>query len=338
MTSRFPESLPDFQRLFPDEEHCSVYLEEMRWPDGFACPYCGWSGEPYRIATRPGVLQCRSCRRQTNLTSGTVMERSHTPLSTWFWGAYLVASLTPGISAVQFQRQLGLSRYETAFQMLHKLRAGMVRPDRHRIGTEWPVEIDETYVGGKTRGEGRGVHNQSIVVGAVEVRTSEEEDAPKRWAHTYSRPKKGKIYAGRLRLREIPNRGKRALEKFVTENVEPGAHVTTDGWQGYEGLPPLGYKLHQVIMDGDPEQAEKWLPMIHILFGNLKAWLLGIHHGVSSQHLQAYLNEFTFRFNRRFYPFSAFNSLLGISSHTAAPTYQGLYTGQYQHPNEKAGA
>ena len=107
----FAQSLPEFQRLFPDDAACAAYLEKARWGDGFVCPHCGVTGEPFRIATRPGVLTCRKCRRQTGLSVGTVMERSHTPLSTWFWAAYLVASQTPGMSAVQFQRQLGLSRY-----------------------------------------------------------------------------------------------------------------------------------------------------------------------------------------------------------------------------------
>ena len=122
----FPQSLPEFQRLFPDDTACAAYLERTRWADGFVCPRCGVVGEPFRIATRPGVLECRACRCQTGLTVGTVMERSHTPLSTWFWAAYLVSSQTPGMSAVQFQRQLGLSRYETAYGILHKLRAGRI--------------------------------------------------------------------------------------------------------------------------------------------------------------------------------------------------------------------
>lgn len=326
---RFPQSLPEFQQVFPAEANCAAYLEDTRWPEGFICQYCGFHDDPFRFGNRPEVLRCRNCHRDTSLTAGTVMERSRTPLCTWFWGAYLVTSLTPGISAVQFQRQLGLNRYETAFQMLHKLRAGMVRPERDRIGAEWPVEIDETYVGGKTRGEGRGVHHQSIVVGAVEIRKGEK--APP--GHTMARPRKGKTYAGRLRLKMIPNRGQRTLENFVTESVEPQAEVITDGWHGYSGLPKLGYYHTQVVMEGDPEKAEQWLPMIHIVFSNLKAWLLGTHHGVSPQHLQAYLNEFTFRFNRRFYPFTTFNSLLGIGVRVEAPTYEQLYSGEWVHPN-----
>ena len=131
---RFPQSLPEFQRLFPDDAACAAYLEKARWSDGFVCPHCQAAGEPFRFANRPGVLRCRKCRRDTGLTVGTVMARSHTPLSVWFWSAYLGSSQTPGVSAVQLRRQLGLSRYETAFQILHKLRAGMVRPDQDRIG------------------------------------------------------------------------------------------------------------------------------------------------------------------------------------------------------------
>ena len=158
--SRIP--LPEFQRLFPDDVACAAYLEKARWGDGFACPHCGTAGEPFHFENRPGVLRCRKCRQNTGLTVGTVMERSHTPLNVWFWAAYLVASQTPGMSAVQFQRQLGLSRYETAFQILHKLRSGMVRPNQDRIGGQPKnhVEVDETWVGGRTRGEGRGVHHK----------------------------------------------------------------------------------------------------------------------------------------------------------------------------------
>jgi hypothetical protein len=116
-----PKSLPQFQRLFPDDAACATYLERIRWEHGFVCA-CGKVGEPFRFANRPGVLRCRGCQRDTALTAGTVMERTHTPLNVWFWGAYLVASHTAGMSATQFQRQLGLKRYETAFRILHKLR------------------------------------------------------------------------------------------------------------------------------------------------------------------------------------------------------------------------
>jgi hypothetical protein len=146
---RLPQSLPEFQRLFPDDAACAAYLEKTRWSGGFICPHCQVAGEPFRFANRPGILRCRTCRRDTGLTAGTVMARSHTPLSAWFWSAYLMSSQTPGMSAVQLQRQLGLSHYQMAFQILHKLRAGMVRPDQDRIGGRLGehVEVDETWVG-----------------------------------------------------------------------------------------------------------------------------------------------------------------------------------------------
>ncbi len=320
----FPTTLPEFQRVFPDDAACARYLEHLRWPEGFVCSKCGNGGEPYRFAKRrPVVLRCRTCQSNISLLAGTVMQQSHTPLSTWFWGAYLVTTQTPGMSAVQFQRQLGL-RYETAFQILHKLRAGMVRPARDSIGAQYPVEVDETLVGGRTKGEGWGVHHKAIVVGAVEVR-------PRARDATGMKRKKA-LYAGRLRLRLAPNRSAKTLMGFVQENVVQGAVVRTDGWDSYAGLTKVGYAHEPMVIEGDSDKTDAHLPMIHIAFSNLKTWLLGTHHGVSQQHLQAYLNEFVFRFNRRFYPMTAFNSILGIAAHASAPTYETLYSGEWAHP------
>lgn len=169
-----PKSLTDFQSVFPDADSCRTYLYKARFPNGFECPYCGWKGIPYGFRNQPDMLRCRGCRRNTRLTSGTIMEKSKLPLYMWFWGAFLVTSLTPGMSALQFQKMLGIRRYETAFNMLHKLRVAMVRPERDSIGGEWPVEVDETYVGGATQGEGRGRHHKTLVGGIVEVRPRKE--------------------------------------------------------------------------------------------------------------------------------------------------------------------
>lgn len=322
----FPQSLPDFQRLFPDDAACAAYFEKCRWPDGFACPHCSMVSEPYRFVERPMILRCRTCLSNTGLTVGTVMERSHTPLNIWFWAAYLVVSQTPGMSAVQFQRQLGLSRYETAFGILHKLRSGMVRPDQDRIGGKrgQHVEVDETYVGGRTRGEGRGVHHKVLVACAVEVRRRKPGSAQDK--------RKDDRYAGRVHLALIPDRSGASLCGFVESAVTANTMVVTDDWSGYAGLSACGYRHHAVAERGDPQVAEVYLPISHLVFSNLKSWLLGIHHGVSAKHLQAYLNEFTFRFNRRFYPFNAFRSLLGIASNTQSPTFDDLYSGEWQHP------
>lgn len=314
----FPTSLLDFQKTFPNDAACAAYLERARWGDGFICQHCTAKGEPFRISTRPGILTCRNCRRQSGLLKGTVMERTHTPLSVWFWAAYLVASQTPGISAVQFQRQLGLSRYETAFGILHKLRAAMVRPNQDRIGghNDQHVEVDETWIGGRTRGEGRGVHHKTLVACAVEVRHS-QSDSP------LNKRRDGR-YAGRIRLSVVANRSSASLCGFAEAAVVPGTLLVTDDWASYKALQSLGYDHRPIAQCGDPEISEEFLPMVHVVFSNLKTWLNGIHHGVSPQHLQAYLNEFTFRFNRRFYPFNAFRSLLGIATENTGPTFEDL--------------
>jgi hypothetical protein len=323
----FPRSLREFQQRFPDDAACSAYLEHTRWPEGFICRHCGVMGAPFRIATRPGDLECRSCRRQTGLLAGTVMERSHMPLSVWFWAAYLVSSQTQGMSAVQFQRQLGLSRYETAFGLLHKLRAAMVRPDQDPIGghTDQHVEVDETWIGGRTRGEGRGVHHKTLVVAAVEVRHRKPGTAQER--------RRDGRYAGRVRLAIAADRGADALGGFVKSAVASGSLIVTDDWSGYAGLRGSSYDHHPIAQCGDPDVSDEFLPIVHLVFSNLKTWLNGIHHGVSAKHLQAYLNEFTFRFNRRFYPLNAFRSLLGIASDIEAPTFAELYSGQWTHLN-----
>ncbi len=336
MPKAFPTTLLDFQRLFPDEGACASYLFETRWPAGFICPECRRAGEPYRFQNRPAALRCRACRHDTSVTAGTIMHNTKTPLQVWFWAAYLVTAQTPGMSALQFQRQLGIGRYETAFVLLHKLRAAMLRPDRDTIGGEYIVELDEAEVGGHTRGLGRGVHRMATVVGAVEVRRgnpAELQRKSKRQKHDKGRPVRGETYAGRIRLRHVPNRSKLALTSFVLDSVAKGTAVFTDGWQGYDPLKNLGYEHDAVTLGGDPKLAEMALPLIHLVFSNLKAWLIGTHHGVRHRHLQAYLNEYVFRFNRRFYPMGMFNSVLAIGTRVQGPTYRALLDGKWAHPN-----
>jgi hypothetical protein len=317
--------------MFPDDVACARYLEAIRWRDGFQCPKCKATAEPFRNAARVYQLRCRGCEKDTSLIAGTVMERTHMPLSTWFWAAFLVASLTPGMSATQLQRQLGLSRYETAFQILHKLRASMATTSG-KIGMKTHVEIDETWVGGRTRGEGKGVHHQTCVIGAVEVKQRVVQPVNDEHERR-STKRRGGRYAGRLRLAVVPDRTARTLCGFVESCVDTATEmVVTDAWQGYAPLAQMGYQHLAVAERGEPGVAEDYLPIVHLIFSNLKAWLNGVHHGVSPDHLQAYLNEFVFRFNRRFYPFNAFRSLLGLSVAAESPTYQELYDGDWEHP------
>ena len=237
------------------------------------------------------------------MTAGTVLHRTRAPLTHWFWAAYLVTTHTPGLSALQLQRQLGIGRYETAWTMLHKLRRAMRRPQRETLRDQ--VEVDETFVGNQEglRG-GRQLGERALVVAALEVRG------------------RG---SGRIRLEVVRNSSAASLSGFVKRNVEPGATVITDGWQGYAPLTGMGYQHRPTSQGGRPERALIILPRIHQAFGNLKTWLRGTHHGVDPKHLQAYLDEYVFRFNRRRTPMAAFQSLLGLTGAHGPTTRKMLY-------------
>jgi transposase-like protein/ribosomal protein L37AE/L43A len=297
----FPKTLAEFQARFGDEAACRAYLAACRWPDGYRCPRCQHP-EAYELAPR-GLWQCKACSAQTSVTAGTVLHRTRTPLTLWFWTAYLVTTHTPGVSAWQLQRQLGIDRYETAWALLHKLRRAMVRPDREPLKDQ--VEVDEAYIGGPEVGlrGGRELIHKALVVAAVEVR--------------------GRA-SGRVRLQVVPDASSRSLTGFVTAHVERGAIVRTDGWAAYLPLGDLGYR-HRPRTQGDPTRAGQLLPRVHRVFGNLQTWLRGTHHGVGHQHLQGYLEEFTFRFNRRRTPMAAFQTLLGLATLHGPMTYDRLY-------------
>jgi transposase-like protein len=298
----FPRTLAQFQRRFASEEACRAYLAVSRWPDGYRCPRCS-HGDALELPRRL-LWRCLACGHDTSVTAGTVLHRTRTPLTQWFWAAYLVTSHTPGLSALQLQRQLGLSRYETAWVMLHKLRRAMIRPDREPLHTE--VEIDEVYIGGPEAGlrGGRALEDKALVVAAVEVRG------------------RG---SGRVRLHVVPDASARSLTGFVRANVEPRTVVRTDGWQGYAPLAGMGYRRRPRTRGADPRRSAKLLPRVHRVFGNLQTWLRGTHHGVGHKHLQVYLDEFTFRFNRRRTPPAAFQTLLGLGAQRGPTTYQQLY-------------
>jgi len=234
------------------------------------------------------------------------MHRSHLPLQEWFWAAYLVATHTPGISALQLQRQLGIGGYQHAWHLLHRLRKGMVNDNRRQLSGL--VEVDETFIGGPVKGKkGRGVvssQRKSLVVGAVEVLVS------------YDKNRKRKERAGRLRLAVLTDASEDRLGAFLTRSIQAGSRVRTDGWRGYSGAALSDYH-HHVRVVGSPHRAHKRFPHIHRVFGNLQTWLNGTYHGVAPKHLSSYLNEFVFRFNRRKSPMAAFQTLLGISSQKA---------------------
>ena len=318
MRSESPITYLDFQRMFPDETACLLYLKKMRWPNGFVCEKCSAMGEPFRFAARPHVLKCRVCHQDASITAGTVMHRSKTNVHIWFWAAYLVAAQTPGVSALELQKRLGIKRYETAFQLLHKLRAIMVRPDRDKIGIEWPVELDIVFVGGKHKGGVQGKTDQTPVIIAVESRHQEIKN-----------PKTGKVIvrtlAGRARLQALPNKSAASVDQFMKDCIAPGAVILSDDGTEFSNLITLGYDHRPVAMRGDRTKMDSHLPMISRVAANLKTWIDGIFHGVGKHHLQTYLNEFMFRFNRRFFRGVSFQTLLGLGTLRIGLTYREVY-------------
>jgi hypothetical protein len=297
----YPKTVRVFRQQFASEESCIQYLIQSRWPDGFSCPRC--QHDAYWFLAKRKLLVCRNCRKETSPISGTLMHGSHVPIQEWFWAAYLVTTLTPGISALQLQRQLGLGSYRTAWFMLNRLRKGMVSDSRSRLSGI--VEADETIIGGPIKNKrGRGVTHgthKSLVVGVVGVIPYVDKNG------------NACEKAGRLRLAVIQNADEETIGSFLNTNVEVGSEIRSDGWRGYSKTALKGYD-HDKRIVGSPELAHLVAPHIHRVFSNLKTWLTGTHHGVEPKYLTRYLDEYVFRFNRRQTPMAAFQTLLGIAS------------------------
>lgn len=312
----FPNSLPKFFRMFPDDRSCIQFVTDSRWPDGKRCPKC--NGEDFYAdsESRAGRIQCSSCKHLFSATSGTVMGNTKLPISTWLQAAFLMVTDKRGISAKQLQRALGMKGYETAWSLLQKLRAAMVNPERSRLTGR--VEVDESYIGGPEKGKrGRGAGGKNIVVGAVEVR---------KWTS----PKTGKVstYPGRVRFRHINNAIQPVLVDFARETIEEGATVVTDGFEAYPILRQFGYS-HEVESTARGMEQDAVLQHYHLAVGNLKTWIKGTFHGaIEGKHLQGYLNEFAFRHNRRHNLFSAFQTMLGIAGRVKGPTQEALYANE----------
>lgn len=276
MAEDYPRSLLEFEDRFATDQACRDYLTQLRWPHGFVCPRCGactaWT------ATR-GRLVCGGCRHQTSVTAGTIFHDTRKPLRLWFRAMWYVTSQKNGTSAIGLQRVLGLGSYLTAWTWLHKLRRAMVRRGRDRLSGR--VEVDETYVGG----EEPEAHARQIL-GKCLVAIAAQEDG------------RG---IGRIRMARIPDASAVSLQQFIRGAIEPGSVVHTDGWEGYRSLGKNGYRHKVTILRGQGKDAAiELLPRVHRVAGLLKRWLLGTHQGsVSGNHLDYYLDEFTFRFNRR---------------------------------------
>lgn len=271
----YPRTFQELREWFPDDAACLEYLAQLRWADGFACPGC--EGREF-WATGAGLWMCRACGRRTSVTAGTIFHRTRTPLSTWFAAVWFITSQKNGMSAQSLQRVLGLKSYETAWAWMHKLRRAMVRPERDLL--QGVVEVDETFVGGVSIGRSGASTTKATVMVAV------EKPGPGR--------KLGRI---RLGLADRPNT--LGLVAFATNSVVPGSTIHTDGARMMRRLSELGY-THEYATGYNAPDPTAVLPGVHLTASLLKRWLTGtLHYGVAEHQLPYYLDEFTFRFNRR---------------------------------------
>ena len=278
----YPQTWNEFLDWFGTEEACLAYLERLRWSNGFVCPRCGCVGEAYR-ATRIRLM-CPSCQNQGSVTAGTIFDKTRTPLRVWLAAAWSLTNQKQGVSALGLQRVLGLGSYQTAWTMLHRLRRAMVRPGREQL--RGLVEVDETYLSISDRqapisAKGRK-NNTSKVLVVIAVEMLE----PKGF--------------GRIRLRRVANDSAACVIPFVQEVIEPGAQVRTDGSAAYRTLTELGFTHQRTVMLGSEVPAHVSMAGVHRVAALVQRWILGTHHGsVQPEHLDAYLDEFVFRFNRR---------------------------------------
>jgi len=283
----YPRTWTQFLDWFPDEAACREYLEDIRWRDGFVCSSCGALGEAFRGSRERWI--CRHCRHQSSVTAGTIFDKTRIPLRSWLAAVWYITNQKQGVNALGLQRVLGLGSYQTAWALLHRLRRAMIRPGRDRLhGT---VEVDETFVGRSAANSSRdkkklktsssqALRNQSVVAIAIEIK-----------------PKMG---FGRVRMRHLTDKSARSLTPFVLDSVRLRSALRTDGSAAYRFLSRHGYRLDQHVLLGAEQPAHATLPGVHRVASLLKRWLLGTHQGaVSSKQLDYYLDEFTFRFNRR---------------------------------------
>ncbi len=272
MATKKRVGLMDIQKRFDTEDACRDYLFKLRWPDGFICPVCGCR-EYYHITTRHKYA-CKSCRYQASVTAGTVMDRSHLSLRTWIWAIYLVSRDKRGYSAMQLSRVLNLP-YNTAWFLLHRIRNAMAERD-NRYLLKGIVELDDTYLGrSKTGGKrGRGTMKSKIVVAI-----SKGEDGKPQF----------------VKMQVVADLKGKTIAKFAESSIADGATVQTDAYHSYRKPLAEKYQHEYQVFDADSDML-KWL---HIIVSNAKAFVSGTFHGLGKKHLQSYLDEYCYRFNRR---------------------------------------
>ena len=303
-----PCDLPAFMARFGTDGACRQHLFRVRWPEGFRCVKC--EGTHCYPHTTRNIYECSACGKQHSLLAGTIFEQTKKGLSQWFLAIFFVTTSKRGLSAAELGRLMGFKSDQTAWSWLHKIRRAMVAPGREPLSGA--VEADETFIGGPRPGKrGRGAAGKTLVACAVETRivvtpppvTNELLRGIARRKAAVLANRAGAIVRrclGRVRLAVVPDAGGETLEAFMASAVAPPASVETDGHKGYLGLTDQGYRHEPINISKSAGKAHEYLPAVHLVFALVKRWLLGTYHGgVSPKHLQAYLDEYTFRFNRR---------------------------------------
>jgi transposase-like protein len=270
----YPKSLREFDLIFPDDDACLHFLENLRWHLGFECRACG--GDKYWPQST-GLRRCRVCRFDNSVKVGSIFESSRLPLKTWFYAIWWITSQKTGVSALNLQKNLGIGSYRTAWLLLHKIRNSMIHADRSLL--QGDVEVDEAFIGGVRTGKrGRGAEGKELIVIAAEC--------------------SGEKRVGRIRIQRVPDASTRNLETFILANVAPGSTIHTDGWRSYNDVGKLGYK--HLPTKSAAVHPDELLPRINTVTALLKRWLLGTLHGrLDPKHMDSYFEEFVFRFNRR---------------------------------------
>jgi len=308
------KSLLEFQKQFPDEAACAAFLFARRWPRGFSCPHCG-HGLASFLKSRAHTYECLGCDRQISLTAGTIMHRSKLPLRTWFWAAHLLATHSNGMSALQLKGQLHIS-YAATWLLTQKLRRAMVDPTRGLLAGV--VEVDQTEMPyrQKDRDTDPTKVAKILIVGAVEVIDRITGQArPKAIGTKYLNTR-----SGRVRLAMIRNNTAQEIHAFIRANIAPGTTLITDGHRSYLGL--RGYR-HDPRTVG-PMAGHVALEWIHRVFALLKRWSLGTYHGLRLKHIDRYLNEFVFRYNRRYHRHVSFEHILGLAAQHPPTDYWAI--------------
>ncbi len=347
MPRKRPLSLAQFQKLFFDDARCAKFLIDRRWPEGFICPRCG-GGRAVLLRSRAWTYECLDCGRQTSVTAGTILHRTKLPLSLWFWAAHLMATHSNGISALQLKAQLGVT-YKTAWLLEHKLRRSMVDPGRTKL--DGIVEVDQAEMPLRTTPRFQGDPNamtKIIVIGAIEVRDYDprlaapgpgEKPRKRQWRY-------GGDLSGRCRLARISANTGAEIKAFMLANIAPGAKVLTDGHPSFAWIDGNAMaeikrtgKAVKPVFNHNPrvvknKLAHVDLPWVHRVFSLMKRWSLGTYHGLRRQHVDAYLNEFAFRYNRRRLRSISFEAILGLAADRPPTTYWDI-TGIPKHARKK---